>query len=188
MRIGILGGTFNPIHKGHLRLASHCRHRLKLDKVIFVPVNIPPHKSKAGILPAKQRYKMVAMAIKPRRHFEVSDYEIKSGGTSYSIRMLKAFRRKFGKRAKLFFLAGTDSAPQLSLWKDINKIIKLADFIVASRPGHKLGQFPGIRFISIPTPNISSTAVRRRLRRGLSVKKLLPAVVGDYIIKKGLYR
>lgn len=188
MKIGILGGTFNPIHKGHLRLARQCRRRLKLNKVIFVPANIPPHKPNINILPARQRYRMVVMAIKGCPYFKASDYEIKSGGTSYSVRTLKAFRKKFGNKTKLFFLTGSDSLAQIASWKDIGRIVKLADFVVASRPGHKIRKFPGIRLISIPTLDISSTDIRRRIKKGLSVKKLLPPAVYNHINKKGLYR
>lgn len=188
MRIGILGGTFNPIHNGHLRLASQARRRLGLNKVIFVPANIPPHKLTRDILPAKERYKMVKLAIAGYPCFEASDYEIKSGGTSYSVKTLRAFKKKFGKKAKLFFLTGSDSLQQLASWKDIGRIVKLADFVIASRSGHKIRKFPGIRLISIPTLDISSTDIRRRIKKGSSIKKLLPPAVYNYINKKGLYR
>ena len=188
MRIGILGGTFNPIHKGHLRLAGAAKRKLKLDKVIFVPANIPPHKKDLDILPAKERYKMAGIAIKNKPSFDISDYEIKTGGTSYSIRTLEAFKKKFGKKTKLFFITGSDSLPQLKTWKDIGKFTKLAEFIVAARPGYKVAGAPGVKIIRIPTLNISSTIIRQRIKNGLSAKKLLSKEVYSYIIRKGFYK
>ena len=189
MRIGILGGTFNPIHNGHLRLAEGARRKIKLDKVIFVPVNIPPHKPPLDVIAAKERYKMVYMAIRNKPHFEISDYEIKTGGTSYSIKTLKAFRKRFGQKTKLFFLTGSDSLPMLKAWKNIKKVLELAEFVVASRPGYKMFR-PAfkVRKISIPTPDISSTFIRKSFQSGLSVKRFLPDIVYNYINKKGFYK
>jgi len=188
MRIGILGGTFNPIHNGHLQLAQKARQKLRLDKIIFVPANIPPHKSKAGILSARERYKMVKAAIKGHPCFELSDYEIRSKGTSYSVKTLEYFRKRFGVQARIFFLAGSDSLGQLNSWKDLKNIIKMVDFVVVSRPGYKTTEFPGIRIMSIPTPDISSTALRRRIKSGFSIRGLVPGAVSRYIHKRGFYK
>jgi nicotinate-nucleotide adenylyltransferase len=188
MRIGILGGTFNPIHNGHLWLARLARRKLRLDKIIFVPAKIPPHKSKIKILAAKERYRMVKLAIKGFPWFNTSDYEIKTKGTSYSVKTLEYFRRRLDRKAKIFFLAGSDSLGQLNSWKDLKKIIKISDFVIVSRPGYKITEFPGIKIISIPAPDISSTNIRSRIKRGLSIKGLLPKDVVDYIYKKGFYR
>ena len=188
MRIGILGGTFNPIHKGHIKLASGARRKLKLDKIIFVPANIPPHKIGLNILPAKERYKMVSLALKALPYFDVSDYEIMSKGTSYSIKTIKAFKRKFGKNAKLFFLTGSDSLSQLNMWKHLDKIINLSEFVTVNRPGHKVIDVEGITAINIPTLNISSSDIRGRVKKGLSVEKFLPKQVYEYIKKRGFYK
>lgn len=188
MRIGILGGTFNPIHNGHIRLAEGARRRLKLDKVIFVPANIPPHKLTKGLLSASERYKMVRMAIKGYPGFTVSKYEITRHGKSYSVRTLGYFRKKFGQGAKIFFLAGSDSLPQLGTWKSLDRIIGLSDFVVISRPRFRICKSEGIRTISISTPDISSTDIRRRIKRGISAKGMLPPDVRAYISKKGFYR
>jgi len=188
MRIGILGGTFDPIHKGHIRLAQAARRKLRLDKVIFIPANIAPHKKNRGLLPAAERYKMVCLAIKGKPYFGISDYEIKKGGVSYSASTLKAFRKRFGRKAKLFFLTGSDSLPQLKAWKDFDKIRQLAEFIVAVRPRHKAERTNGARIIRIPALDISSTDIRERIKKGLSVKKFLTAGVYGYINKKGFYK
>jgi nicotinate-nucleotide adenylyltransferase len=188
MRIGILGGTFDPIHKGHIRLAQGARRKLGLDKVIFIPANIPPHKKNIDVLPARERYKMVRLAIKGKPYFGISDCEIIKGGVSYSVSTLRAFRKKFGKKAKLFFLAGSDSLSQLKTWKDFDKITQLAEFAVAARPGHNTKKISGVRIIRIPTIDISSTDIRDRIRGGLNAKKFLTSGVYGYINKKGFYR
>src|SRR3990167_5256627 len=149
MRVGILGGTFNPIHNGHLKLAREARRRLRLDRVIFIPANIPSHKPAKGLLPAVERYKMARLAIAGAPYFGISDYEIKAGGMSYSVRTLGALRRRLGKKAKIFFITGSDSLPQLGAWKDLKNITRLADFIVASRPGYKIKDAFGIRAITV---------------------------------------
>lgn len=188
MRIGILGGTFNPIHKGHIKFAIGARRKLKLDKIIFVPANIPPHKIGLDILSAKERYKMVRLAIKTRPYFYISDYEIRSEGTSYSVKTIKAFKRKFGKNAKIFFLTGSDSLSQLKAWKHLDRIMELAEFVAAKRPGHKIIGAKGITVINIPTLNISSSDIRERVKKGLSVKKFLAKQVYNYINKRGFYK
>jgi len=188
MRIGILGGTFNPIHKGHLKLAEGARRRLKLDKVIFVPANIPPHKKSSCILSAKERFRMVQLAIKAKLYFDISDYEIREGGTSYSVKTLGAFRRKFGKAAEIFFLTGSDSLSQLNTWKDIDRIAELANLVIVSRPGYKLDKALGLETVIIPTPDISSSIIRQRIKKGMDVKKFLPIQVYSYIEEKGFYK
>ncbi len=189
MRIGILGGTFNPIHKGHIKLAKEAMRKLKLDKVVFVPVNIPPHKRKSGLLAAHHRYKMTALAAAAYPYFEVSDYEIKKGGFSYSVRTLEAFKRKFYAKHELFFLTGADSLRQLKKWKNLNKIVKIARFVIASRPGYKAKKArEGVYALLVKTPGISSSIIRRRIKKGLSVKRFLNPAVYNYIRKEGLYQ
>jgi nicotinate-nucleotide adenylyltransferase len=188
MRIGILGGTFNPVHNGHLAFARQARRRLRLDKVVFVPVNTPPHKPRTGILPARERYKMVRMAIEGRPDFEISDYEIRRPGPSYSVKTLEFFRKRYGKAARLFFLAGADSLKDLKDWKDLKRILSLADFVVAKRSGYKITKFAGVKALRIKTPDISSSLVRSRIKNGLGIKGLVPQTVCDYITKKDFYR
>jgi len=134
-RIGILGGTFNPIHIGHLAIAEWSYEKLKLDKVIFVPTYLPPHKSSRGVIDAKTRYKMVELAIKDNPHFEISDFEIKKGGKSYSIDTVRYFSEKFNKDTKLYFIIGEDCLSTLHKWKEIEKLVSLASFVVVNRPG-----------------------------------------------------
>ncbi len=197
-RIGILGGTFNPIHLGHLLLAEQTRGVLGLEKVIFVPANLPPHKSQAPLAPAQQRYKMVALAVESHPGFEVSDLEIKRSGVSYSVETVAAFQSLFRLR-NLYFIVGSDFLRELSGWKDLDKIAKICKFIVAQRPGYPLPGIPPAKTISkrlsqklreihINALDISSTDIRRRIKTGQTIRYLVPESVRKYISSKGLYR
>lgn len=189
MRIGILGGTFNPIHTGHLILAEEAFYKLKLDKVIFVPSLIPPHKNIDGNIKPKDRLKMVELAIQGNPSFEVSRYEIEAKKRSYSIDTLKEFRRVHGDNAQLYFITGSDSLKDLFSWKDINEIFKISKFIVANRPGYPVNEVPnGVETVVITPLEISSEDIRRRIREGRSIRYIVPDKVRSYILKKGLYK
>ena len=123
-RIGILGGTFNPIHSGHLNLARHAKKLLSLDKVIFVPTYIPPHKKIENSISPKGRLNMITRAIRDEKSFSLSLYEIKRRRKSYSIRTLEFFKKKFGGNARLFFLMGADSLIGIYSWKNIKKALR----------------------------------------------------------------
>ena len=164
-RIGILGGTFNPVHKGHLNLARALYRILKLDKVIFVPSYIPPHKKLAGRATSRERLKMVKLAIKGNNRFGISLFEIDKKETSYSIDTLRFFKKKFGRDTQLFFLTGADSLAGLKKWKSLKNIFKLAEFIVATRPGYKFKKGSSeIEFIRIKPMDISSTKIRQLIK------------------------
>ena len=187
-RIGILGGTFDPPHLGHLVLAQETLRRLKLDKVIFIPTYLPPHK-KIKENNAYMRYKMVLLACKDNPRFEVSRIEIKKKAVSYSVDTLKKLRRKYGKDAELFFLVGSDSLSELENWKDVNEVLRLANFVVASRPGFPAKKLKKrVRLIEIPAINISSSMIRNRVRRSQSIKYLVPEKARRFIIKHRLYK
>ena len=187
-RIGILGGTFNPIHMGHLAIAQVSRERLSLDKVYFVPTNIPPYKSSRSVISSLHRYNMVNLAIKGNPFFGVSDFEIKREGKSYSIDTVEHFKKVFSKNAKLFFIVGEDAFMTLHTWRKIEEISKLVTFVVVNRPGFKDKQ-PKIKSKAIVMPglDISSSAIRRDLRSGKTVKYFLPEKVLGYIKKKKIY-
>src|SRR3989338_5638094 len=142
MRIGILGGTFNPIHFGHLILAEEACFKLKLDKLIFVPAFLPPHKEVEPDINPRHRLNMVKTAIEDNARFEVSTFEIDSRKKSYSIETLKEFRRVQGADAQLFFITGSDSLKDLFSWKEISEIFKISRFIVANRPGYPFNEVP----------------------------------------------
>ena len=188
-RIGILGGTFNPFHIGHLAIAQKAQEQFGLDKVIFVPSHIPPHKKIINLAPAQDRYKMAAWAIKDNPLFGISDVEIKREGKSYTIDTLKYFRDILPKNTKLFFIVGEDTFPTLAGWKDIQEILKLVTFIVVNRPGYKKERSP-IKHLSVTMHgiNISSSYLRRRIAQGKSIKYLVPESVFRYIEEHKLYK
>ena len=188
MRIGILGGTFNPIHIGHLILAEEAYFKLKLDKLIFVPAFMPPHKDSQDIINAKDRLEMVRLAIEDNAAFEVSTYEIDSKKKSYSIDTLREFRNIYGKDAQLCFITGSDSLKDLFSWKNINDIFKISKFIVANRPGYPVKDLPKEADTVVITPiEVSSEDIRRRLKEGRSIRYLVPEKVRKHIIEHRLY-
>lgn len=188
MKIGILGGTFNPIHIGHLILAEEAREKLKLDKVVFVPTYRPPHKSNGDIAGARQRYTMVRLAIKGNRYFAASDIEIKRQGYSYTIDTIRMFKERYPSD-ELYFISGSDLLNYLSEWKDLNEIIKMVKLIVATRPGYPLEKIPSyITTVGIRAVDVSGFEVRRAIKEGRSFRYLVPEAVCSYITRKGLYR
>ncbi len=190
MRIGILGGTFNPIHLGHLILAECAFKSLRLDKLFFVPANISPLKSKRKLVSKDHRLAMLKLALRACRDFAISDLEIKRGGKSYTIETLQAFRRRFRlKKSQIFFITGSDSLKDLNRWKDFTQITKIANFVIAKRPGFsKMKSSRRIQFIDMPQIDISSSLIRTRLGKGKSIEFLVPEEVLAYIKKRRLFR
>lgn len=189
MRIGILGGTFNPIHIGHLILAEEALSKLNLDKVVFVPTYLPPHKNVEGKVKPQERLRMAKLAIEGNPAFEISTFEIESKKKSYSVETLKEFRKKYGKAAQLFFLTGSDLLKDLFSWKDVSEIFKMSKFIVANRPGYPVTDVPEEAETVVITPiQVSSEDIRRRLKAGRSIRYLVPEKVRDYIIVHNLYK
>ncbi len=188
-RIGIFGGTFNPVHLGHLIIAREVRRRLKLGKVIFVPSFMPPHKVERKLAGAEDRFKMVCLSVKGSSYFEASDWEIKRKATSYTVDTLKHFRDKFGKAAALFFIIGSDNLKGLKKWKDIEDILKLARMVVVNRPGHSLKGLPK-KFlrVAIAGIDISSSLIRRRIGLQRNADQFLNREVIKYIREKILYK
>lgn len=188
MRIGILGGTFNPIHIGHLILAEEARFKLKLDKLILVPAFMPPHKDTSDVIDAKDRLEMVRLAIEDNPAFEISTYEVDSKKKSYSIDTLKEFRKIYGDEAQLCFITGSDSLKDLFSWKNINDIFKISKFIVANRPGYPLKDIPKEADTVVITPiEVSSEDIRKRLKEGRSIRYLVSEKVRKYILEHNLY-
>ncbi|MEK6727582.1 MAG: nicotinate-nucleotide adenylyltransferase [Candidatus Omnitrophota bacterium] len=188
MKIGILGGTFNPVHIGHLILAEEAREKLGLDKVIFVPTFLPPHKDNSGIALATDRLSMIKLAIKTNKYFVVSDTEIKRNGRSYTIDTIKEFKERF-RTDDLYFIIGSDLLKYLDEWKDLNEIIKLVRFIVATRPGFPLEKIPSyIDTLPIRAVDISAFEIRECVKENKSFHYLVPEGVFNYINKRGLYK
>lgn len=215
-RLGILGGTFNPIHFGHLAAAEEVRDRLKLEKVIFIPSFLPPHKIDEDIPSAVQRQEMARLAIKGNSHFTVSDVEIRRGGRSYTIDTIEALQQSH-LGAELYFLTGLDSFLEIRTWKDWDRLLTLCSFVVLSRDGYRFRDIAQLGFLDIaeqelseldarekdqvviaagnnrvylervPFYDISSTDIRARVREGRSIKYHLPEAVEHYIIENKLY-
>ncbi len=189
MRIGILGGTFNPIHLGHIHLAKKVLEGLSLDKIIFVPAYMPPHKKgDKGIISSDDRYNMIKFAIEGHDAFRVSDIEISQKATSYSIDTVKKFIKIYGNEADLFFIAGSDCIPELDTWKDIKYLKKLCTFMIISRPGFDHSSQPeDTNLMDVNAPEISSSDIRARIREGRDFRDLLPGSAYNYITANSLY-
>ncbi len=201
-RLGILGGTFNPIHIGHLIVAEFVRERYGLGKVLFIPSAHPPHKVDEEVIEVAHRYEFVRLSIADNPFFEVSDIELRRKGRSYTVETLKALREAESEPTDYFFIIGGDSVPELKTWKNIEELAGLCTLVVVPRPGWDIERIaaedlglPGwIRdgllrnAVSAPLIGISSTEVRDRIRRAESIRYLVPRPVEDYIMAHGLYR
>lgn len=194
-RVGVMGGTFNPIHIGHLVTADEARHAFLLDEVVFVPAGSPWQKSEEEVAPAEDRFVMTVIATAQDPMFTVSRIEIDRGGPTYTIDTLRALREQ-RPGSDLFFITGADAILQILTWKDPESILRDAHFIAATRPGYDLDRLekelpPGLEgrvsILEIPALAISSTDVRRRVAEGRPIRYLVPAGVAAYIEKAGLY-
>ena len=195
-----MGGTFNPIHKGHLALARAARKEFALDQIIFIPSGNPPHKADGEVIDKEDRFKMVRLAIREKRRFHLSRIELDRPGYSYAVDTFAALKRKFGKGAKLFYIMGLDSINEILDWKKPLELFNLCEFIVGTRPGTKIRTFR--RLVKFPPlqkevdkihlmelrENISASGIRERLEAGKSVSSLVPKAVCGYIKRKGLYQ
>ncbi len=191
-RIGIFGGTFDPIHLGHLIAARQAAENLGLDQVVFIPAGQPPHKGGEKLSPARDRYQMVRLAVRGDDLFRVSDIEIRSKNASYTVNTLKALKSKY-KTAGLFLLLGMDQAVLLSTWKEPQKLFDLATVCVLSRPGFTRNKVESrwrkmLRFLPVSQVDISATAIRDRVRRSQPIRNLVPESVSRYIKNKKIYQ
>lgn len=186
-RLGILGGTFDPVHVGHVLLARAILERLPLDRVLFVPAAAPPHKSGA-LAPAADRWEMVRLAIDGLDGFEASPVELRRQGPSYTVDTLRQLRADH-PGGELFLIVGADNVPDLATWYDPEGIFALATVVAGTRAGPPaVGPLAArVRRVDTPAYDISSTEVRRRLREGLSVRYLVPEAVEGYLRDRCLY-
>ena len=185
--LAIMGGTFDPIHYGHLMAAEQVRHRFNCDKVLFIPAARSPHKTDSVISPAKHRLAMTRLAIASNSYFEVSTLEINRSGLSYTIDTIKAIKKIYCPK-QLYFITGADAILGIAEWKNPEELLKLCYFVAVSRPGYDIDNLQQkIISIDIPALAISSTEIRRRVRAGEPVKYMLPESVEEYIKKQQLY-
>jgi len=198
-RLGIMGGTFDPIHYGHLVTAESARWEFKLNTVIFIPSGRPPHKAEKCISDAELRYQMTLLATANNPSFIVSRLEIDRPGSSYTVDTVKQMFKDMGHLTDLFFITGADAVLEISTWRDVAELFGLCTLVAATRPGFDLIEtkqgfdLPGnlinkIRFIEVPMLAISSTDIRNRVWAGKPVRYLLPESVKDYIKQCLLYQ
>lgn len=201
MRLGLLGGTFDPVHYGHLLLAECCREECRLDEVWFVPAAVPPHKQRDDLAPGPQRCEMLELAAAGHTAFRVSRLEVERGGVSYTVDTLQELRDEDPAR-ELFFLMGADSLLDLPNWKEPRRFCELATPVVVHRAGaappdysrlagivsaDRISQISRLR-VEMPVIGISSRELRQRVAAGLSIRYRTPRAVEKYIETHGLYR
>ncbi len=189
MRIGILGGTFDPPHVGHLIIAEQACVQLKLDTVVFIPAYLPPHKSGSPSASGLDRLAMTRLAVRGNPSLTVSDREVKRGGVSYTIDTLKELRQRYPD-ARFFLIIGEDNYKTFDTWKDYRHIANLASLVVYRREDKQRGvnRHTAVIWLDGPLVSVSSSMIRSYLRNARSVRYLVPESVARYIRKKRLYR
>lgn len=197
-RLGIMGGTFDPIHYGHLVTAEQAREALNLDLVLFMPAGSPAFKDDRGVTSAEDRYAMTLLATAANEDFRASRFEIDRPGTTYTVDTLRELRAFYPDNVRLFFITGADAIQSIITWRDAGSIASLATLIAATRPGYDIDQASrrveesglgfDVHYIEIPALAISSTAIRSRVADGKSARYLTSESVLGYIRKNGLYR
>jgi nicotinate-nucleotide adenylyltransferase len=210
-RIGLFGGTFDPIHLGHLRCAQEVGEAFHLSQVIFILAAVPPHKLDRRIISTKHRWNMVKLAIADNPSFALSDVEIRREGTSYSIETISYYHRDLRKGERLFFILGADAFCEIETWKDYHQLFTVCDFIVISRPNfdplratvltsegftqegstgdlflHPSGH--SLHLLNVTPVGIASTDIRMAVKERRSFTYLVPKAVEEYIKREGLYR
>lgn len=199
-KIAIMGGTFNPIHYGHLVAAEAVRQEMNIEKIIFIPTGRPPHKKNTDDEHAEHRYLMTVLATVTNPHFDVSRMEIERSGLTYTIDTVREIRSLCKPNTSVFFITGADAVNQILTWKDSEALLSLCEFVAVTRPGHKKEKLlesidsiqnkfkSRLHFLEVPALAISSTDIRNRVMAGKTIKYLLPETVEDYILKFGLYK
>lgn len=185
-RIGILGGTFDPPHNGHLLIANEVYDQLQLDEVWFLPNQEPPHKIKESIVSNEDRLEMLERAIGGEKHFKIETIELERPGPSYTFDTIKLLKERHPD-GDFYFIIGADMVEYLPKWYKIDELIKLVQFVGVNRPLYSLETNYPIQFIQIPEFNVSSSLIRKRLKEQKTTKYLLPELVMNYIKEKGLY-
>lgn len=198
MKIGIMGGTFDPIHLGHLATAEAVRELFALDEILFIPAARPPHKLGSLVTAEHHRLEMTRLATSSNKFFRVSDMELKRKGLSYTLDTMNELHKTFGHATELFFIIGADSLADLSKWHEAKELVAKCHFIATTRQGVDVN-FKAVENYFGAAANehihrattlgleISSTDIRKRIKLGRSIKYLVPTAVEEYILREGLY-
>lgn len=197
--IAIMGGTFDPIHYGHLVTAEAVRDKFSIDKILFVPTGMPPHKDSSSITISRHRHLMTILATSTNPFFEVSSVEIDRKGITYTIDTIKILKEIYGDNCDIYFITGADALLELETWYKLDELLSVCKFVAATRPGFFLNDLEqNIKYIKskygkdvyhleVPSLAISSTDIRKRVESGQTIKYLLPESVEQYIIKHKIY-
>lgn len=199
-KIGIMGGTFDPIHYGHLVTAEAVRAEFGLDKVLFIPAGKPPHKNNYSISQPEHRHLMTMLATASNPYFEVSGIELEKNTTTYTVDTIKELISLYGEETSFYFITGADAILEILTWYKVEELLSLCRFVAATRPGfnrqdleQKIQEIQSkykqeILSMAVPSLAISSTDIRQRVKSGKPIKYLLPESVEHFILKSGIYR
>lgn len=197
-RIGVIGGTFDPIHYGHLAAAEEARVKMDLERVLFVVAGVPPHKLDEEITPVEHRLAIVSLAIASNAYFEISRVDVDRPGPSYTVDTISILQKRWGQDTEICFIMGLDSLVELPTWHQPQRLIQSCRLVAVSRPGVEIeiaeleASVPGIssrvEIIDMPEMDISSTELQQRVRDGLPIKYQVPEEVERYIMEHELYR
>lgn len=197
--LGILGGTFDPVHYGHLLAGEWAREVYDLDELVIMPAARPPHKDLSGVLESKHRHRMMELAVSDNPGFSVSTLELERAGFSYTVDTVRYYLQEY-PGVELYFIIGVDALQLMYTWKEIERLAELCQFIVVTRPGYELDRndpaleslpdalWERLTLLSIPGLEISSSDIRKRVLNGRSIRYLLPATVEEYIRDNNLYK
>ena len=200
IRYAIMGGSFDPIHFGHLAAAETVRQKLNCQKVIFIPLGIPPHKKNRILSDSIHRYTMTVLATNSNPYFDVSSIELNRDGYTYTLNTIKELNEYYGKEVELLFITGADALFEIETWYKVEELLKLCSFVSVTRPGYNKSMLEQklqylqskynskLHIIDVPGLNISSTEIRERIKTNISIKYLVPDEVEQYIFQHGLFR
>ncbi|MFH1087972.1 MAG: nicotinate-nucleotide adenylyltransferase [Chloroflexota bacterium] len=199
MKTAILGGTFDPIHIGHLVIAEQAAHRLQLEQVLFIPAGNPRLKTNPSVIPAYHRLEMTRLAIAGNPRFRLSDMEVKRPGPTYTVDTVRQLKAETGEGRELFFIMGWDSLENIRSWKEPASLVKMCRLVTVPRVGYARPSLktleeniPGIseavEFLDAPLIGVTSSDIRDGVTRGLSIRYLVPEAVERYILEQRLYR
>ncbi len=198
-KLAIMGGTFDPIHTGHLMTAEEVRHEFGIDQVVFIPTGHPPHKDNEEVTHSEHRYLMTVLATVENPHFNVSRIEIDRPGKTYTVDTIKAFKEMYNSNLKIYFITGADAVHEILTWKHVAELMKICEFVAVTRPGYNKNQLKSkieelrkdfectVHFLEVPALAISSSDIRGRVKNGRPIQYLVPESIEKYIQKFKLY-